>query len=138
MVLEEDQWGRGQGSLHHSITRGQSHNSSVDGSRVPQYCQAYFGDTAYSRVQKSPHKFMLTSYMKYFAKFLAILPHNTSYLKIYIICNSICYFIFSNFNVLLLSLSQIVRSYCSDAGWLVCGGEDIQIFHYFWLHFGQI
>ena len=49
------------------------------------------------RVQKSPHKFMLTSYMKYFAKFLAILPHNTSYLKIYIICISFCYFIFSKF-----------------------------------------
>ena len=48
-------------------------------------------------LQKSPHKFMLTSYMKYFAKFLAILPHNTSYLKIYIICISFCYFIFSKF-----------------------------------------
>ena len=48
VMLEEDQWGRGQGSLHHSITRGQSDNSSVDGSRVPQYCQAYFGDTACS------------------------------------------------------------------------------------------
>ena len=27
---------------------------------------------------------------------------------------------------------------CSDAGWLVRDGEDDQIFHYFWLHFGQI
>ena len=31
------------------------------------------------RVHKSPHKFMLTSYMKYFAKFLAILLHSTSF-----------------------------------------------------------
>ena len=51
----------------------------------------------YARVQKSPHKFMLTSFMKYFAKFLAILTHNTSYLKIYITCISFCYFIFSKF-----------------------------------------
>ena len=28
---------------------------------------------SYPRVHKSPHKFMLTSYMKYFAKFLALL-----------------------------------------------------------------
>ena len=33
-MLEEDQWGRGQGSLHHSITRGQFDNSSVDGSSI--------------------------------------------------------------------------------------------------------
>ena len=34
-----------------------------------------------ARVHKSPHKFMLTSYMKYFAKFLALLLHNTSFLS---------------------------------------------------------
>ena len=61
--------------------------------------QSFFNTTVNieTRVQKSPHKFMLTSYMKYFANFLAILPHNTSYLKIYIICISFCYFIFSKF-----------------------------------------
>ena len=37
------------------------------------------------RVHKSPHKFMLTSYMKYFAKFLAILLHNTSFFHFYFI-----------------------------------------------------
>ena len=35
------------------------------------------------RVHKSPHKFMLTSYMKYFAKFLTILLHNTSFFHFY-------------------------------------------------------
>ena len=42
-------------------------------------------ENVYSRVHKSPHKFMLSSYMKYFAKFLAILLHNTSFFHFYII-----------------------------------------------------
>ena len=37
------------------------------------------------RVHKSPHKFMLTSYMKYFAKFLALLLHSTSFFHFYFI-----------------------------------------------------
>ena len=36
----------------------------------------FHGDN-FLRVHKSPHKFMLTSYMKYFAKFLVLLLHNT-------------------------------------------------------------
>ena len=46
------------------------------------------GDILYSilyRVHKSPYKFMLTSYMKYFAKFLALLLHNTSFFHFYFI-----------------------------------------------------
>ena len=43
---------------------------------------------SYPRVHKSPHKFMLTSYMKYFAKFLALLLHNTSFLQFYFIFNN--------------------------------------------------
>ena len=39
----------------------------------------------YSRVQKSSHKLMLTSYMKYFAKFLPLLLHNTSFFHFYFI-----------------------------------------------------
>ena len=38
-----------------------------------------------NRVHKSPHKFMLTSYMKYFDKFLALLLHNTSFFHFYFI-----------------------------------------------------
>ena len=45
-------------------------------------------DYTYTRVHKSPHKFMLTSYMKYFAKFLALLLHNTSFLQFYFIFNN--------------------------------------------------
>ena len=45
----------------------------------------YFFLKIYARVHKSPHKFMLTSYMKYFAKFLAILLHNTSFFHFYFI-----------------------------------------------------
>ena len=38
-----------------------------------------------TRVHKSPHKFMLPSYMKYFDKFLALLLHNTSFFHYYFI-----------------------------------------------------
>merc|ERR1712079_932081 len=67
------------------------------------------------RVHKSPHKFMLTSYMKYFAKFLALLLHNTSF------------FILHN----LISLLHIPPKFH-------CHSLISPIFHYFWVHFGQI
>ena len=79
----------------------------------------------YLRVQKSPHKFMLTSYIKYFAKFLALLLHNTSFFIFSFFFTS--YFILHN----LISLLHIYPKFH-------CHSLNSPIFHYFWFHFGQI
>ena len=49
------------------------------------YCNTNYACISNNRVHKSPHKFMLTSYMKYFAKFLVIFIHNTSFSHFYFI-----------------------------------------------------
>ena len=73
--------------LHYHRT-GYKHNNNVTLLCFIR-CKKWHIHPVYSatllRVHKSPHKFMLTSYMKYFAKFLALLLHNTSFFHFYFI-----------------------------------------------------
>ena len=59
----------------------------------------------YSRVQNTHHKFMRASYMKHFAKFLAILHHNASFFNF-------CFIINFGFNKNLLHIFEILKNYC--------------------------
>ena len=59
----------------------------------------------FSRVQNTHHKFMRASYMKHFAKFLAILHHNASFFNF-------CFIINFGFNKNLLHIFEILKNYC--------------------------
>ena len=59
----------------------------------------------FSRVQNTHHKFMRASYMKHFAKFLAILHHNASFFKF-------CFIINFGFIKNLLHILEILKYYC--------------------------
>ena len=62
----------------------------------------------YCRVQKTHHKFMRASYMKHFAKFLAILHHNASFFNFCFIINfGFIKNLLHIFDILKLSLSEI-------------------------------
>ena len=58
-----------------------------------------------ARVQKTHHKFMRASYMKHFAKFLAILHHNASFFNF-------CFIINFGFIKNLLHILEILKYYC--------------------------
>ena len=58
-----------------------------------------------TRVQKTHHKFMRASYMKHFAKFLAILHHNASFFNF-------CFIINFGFIKNLLHILEILKYYC--------------------------
>ena len=64
------------------------------------FCLVSFG-----RVQNTHHKFMRASYMKHFAKFLAILHHNASFFNF-------CFIINFGFNKNLLHIFEILKNYC--------------------------
>ena len=60
---------------------------------------------SYIRVQNMHHKFMRASYMKHFAKFLAILHHNASFFNF-------CFIINFGFIKNLLHIFEILKYYC--------------------------
>ena len=79
----------------------------------------------YFRVQNTHHKFMRASYMKHFAKFLAILHHNASFFSFCFIIN---FGIIQNLLHIFEKLSQITLL-------LTVTAKGSQIFHYFWFNF---
>ena len=95
------------------------------------------------RVQNTHHKFMRASYMKHFAKFLAILHHNASFFNF-------CFIINFGFIKNLLHILEMLKYYCclclrSLCCWLsllrvvrfsaIFGSTSMQIFCYYnaWL-----